>query len=243
MSAQVKDGVEFYSQVAPQFHASYAEDANRRERLQVWNGFLDRHARGARFAYDVGCGSGVLACTLAGRGIETVGIDGASGMLAIASRSAHERGLANLSFQQHRLPIADTSGFRSADLVVSSSAIEYLDSIPEALRFLRRLVNDSGVVVFSVSNHDSISRKLVRMVHRLTGRPRYLAFLRHFMTVAQIRGHLADTGFEYIEHAYFGGADRLNRMLAQVLPARATSNMIIVAARPAAAALTTPSGS
>lgn len=240
MSAQVKDGVDYYSEVAPEFHASYAEDANRRERMQVWNDFLDRYARSAHFAYDVGCGSGVLACTLAGRGIETLGIDGAKGMLDIASRSARERGLTNLSFQQHRLPIADTSGFRRADLVVSSSAIEYLESMPEAFRFLRSLVKDSGVVLFSVSNHDSISRKLVRTIHRLTGRPHYLAFLRHFMTIAQIRSLLPGAGFEYLEHAYFGGADRLNRALATVLPARTSSNMIIVAARPTAAGTFTP---
>jgi ubiquinone/menaquinone biosynthesis C-methylase UbiE len=115
--------------------------------MRVWDEFLNRYASGAAFAYDVGCGSGVLACALAERGIESVGIDGASGMLAIARRTAHERGLANLSFQQHHLPISDTSGFRAADLVISSSAIEYLDSIPEALRFLRNLVKESGVVV------------------------------------------------------------------------------------------------
>jgi ubiquinone/menaquinone biosynthesis C-methylase UbiE len=229
MSAE--DGVNFYSKVAPDFHASYSRDANRQERVRVWDEFLDRYARGATFAYDVGCGSGVLACALAKRGIESIGIDGASGMLAIARRTAVEQGLANLSFQQHRLPIADTSGFRAADLVISSSAIEYLDSIPQALRFLRNLTKESGFVVFSVSNHDSVSRKLVRTVHLLTGRPRYMKFLRHFMTVDEIKRDLAGAGLEYLEHAYFGGADRVNRLLSSFLPPRLTSNMIIVAAR------------
>jgi ubiquinone/menaquinone biosynthesis C-methylase UbiE len=231
MSAPADDGVGFYSEIAPDFHASYSWDANRRERMRVWDEFFDRYARGAAFAYDVGCGSGVLACALAERGIECIGIDGASGMLAIARRIAGERGLAHLSFQQHRLPISDTSEFRPADLVISSSAIEYLDSIPEALQFLRNLVKESGVVVFSVSNHDCLSRKLVRTIHRLTGRPRYLKFLRHFMTVNEIKRDLAGAGFDYLEHAYFGGADRLNRLLSHFLPPRATSNMIIVAAR------------
>jgi hypothetical protein len=67
-------------------------------------------------------------------------------------------------------------------------------SIQEAQRFLRDPFKDSGVVIFSVSNHDSLSRKLVRTVRRLIGRPRYLKFLRHIMTVDEIKRDLADAG-------------------------------------------------
>src|SRR5450432_4064324 len=131
MSAPVEDGVGFYSRIAPDFHASYATDPNRIERMRVWQHFFERYAPDARFAYDIGCGSGLLACELAGRGIETIGIDGAAGMLSIAQSSAKARRLTNVSFRHSRLPIADTAGLRAADLVISSSAIEYLESIPD----------------------------------------------------------------------------------------------------------------
>jgi len=236
MATPVEDGVSFYSQIAPEFHASYSTDANRAERVRVWRSFLERYAPGAQFAYDIGCGSGVLSCELAGRGIETVGIDGAAGMLSIASRTARADGLDNVSFRQERLPIIDLADWRRADLVVSSSAIEYLESIPEALRFLRTLLADGGVTIFSVSNRDSLSRAMVRAVHAVTGRPRYLSFLRHFMTAEELQAAVATAGLVYLEHAYFGGADRLNRLLGRCLPPRFASNMIIMAAsRPAAA--------
>ena len=225
------DGVGFYSRNAVDFHASYETDPNRIERLRVWRQFLDRHATAARFAYDLGCGSGLLACELGSRGIETVGIDGAAGMLAIAQRVSQARGLINVSFQQHRLPLADVSGMRPAQLVISSSALEYLESIPAALGFLRSLLADAGIAIFSISNRDSLSRACVRTVHYVTGRPRYLRFLRHFMTVTQIQAALAAAGLTYLEHAYFGRADRLNRLLGHFLPPRVASNMIIVAAR------------
>jgi 2-polyprenyl-3-methyl-5-hydroxy-6-metoxy-1,4-benzoquinol methylase len=231
MSAPIEDGVSFYSRIAADFHASYVADPNRIDRVRVWQQFLDRYALNARFAYDIGCGSGVLACELAGRGVETVGIDGAEGMLAIAQSSAQARGLTNLSFRHSRLPPADTADLRSADLVISSSAIEYLESIPEALCFVRNLLVDSGVVIFSLSNRDSISRIMVRAVHRLTGRPRYLDYLRHFITVEEIKSALASAGLTYVEHAYFAGADRLNRLLRLCLPERFSNNMIIVVAR------------
>jgi SAM-dependent methyltransferase len=234
MATRPDDGVSFYSRIAPQFHASYGTDPNRIERLQVWGRFLDRYAAGAQFAYDIGCGSGVLACELATRGIETIGIDGAAGMLAIASHSAEAQGLGNLSFRQARLPIEDIAGMRRAELIVSSSAIEYLESIPEALRFLGHLLREGGVAIFSVSNRESLSRRMVRAVHALTGRPRYLGFLRHFMTVDELRSAAAAAGLVCLEHAYFGGADRLNRLLGWYLPARLANNMIIMAARKAA---------
>jgi SAM-dependent methyltransferase len=225
------DAVEFYSEVATDFHASYQKDANRLERVRVFEDFLNRYAAGAAFAYDVGCGSGVLAWELARRGIETIGIDGAAAMLAIAERTARERGLSNLHFQQQVLPIVDTTGFLQADIIISSSAIEYLDSIPESLCFLRNLLKETGVVIFSVSNRDAISRKIVRWVYHLAGRPRYLGFLRHFMVVKDIKAALSASGLTYLEHAYFARADRLNRFLGHFLPPRFSSNMIIVAAR------------
>jgi 2-polyprenyl-3-methyl-5-hydroxy-6-metoxy-1,4-benzoquinol methylase len=231
-----QDGVSFYSQIAAEFHASYSSDANRLERLAVWRKFLDRYAAGTHFAYDMGCGSGVLSCDLAGRGIETIGIDGAAGMLSIATRTAQASGLANVSFRQQRLPVADIADWRRADLIVSSSAIEYLESIPEALRFVSNLLRDGGVAIFSVSNRDSLSRAMVRAVHAVTGRPRYLSFLRHFMTAEEIRAAVATAGLVYLEHAYFGGADRLNRLLGQCLPQRFATNMIIMAARKPTAA-------
>jgi SAM-dependent methyltransferase len=233
MSAPIEDGVSFYSRIAPAFHASYDADPNRLDRVRIWQYFLDRYATSALFAYDIGCGSGLLACELGGRGIETVGIDGAVGMLSIAERSARARGLTNVTFRQGRLPFADAPELRRASLVISSSAIEYLESIPAALRFLRGLLEDSGVLIFSVSNRDSVSRGIVRMVHKLTGRPRYLNYLRHFMTVAEIKRALAAADLTYLEHAYFGGADRLNRLLRVCLPQRFANNMIIVVARKA----------
>jgi SAM-dependent methyltransferase len=47
---------------------------------------------GARTVVDVGCGTGVLAVELAGRGHAATGVDPSSGMLAVArSRPGHER--------------------------------------------------------------------------------------------------------------------------------------------------------
>jgi ubiquinone/menaquinone biosynthesis C-methylase UbiE len=230
-SSQPADAVYFHSQIASAFHASYQSDPNRLERVRIWSSFLDRYARDAKFAYDIGCGSGVLACEMARRGIETVGVDGAEGMLEIARQTASNAKLKNVSFQQHRLPLGDTSAFQQADVVICSSVLEYLESFPEGLSCLRRLLKEQGVVMFSVSNRDSISRRLVRWAHRLTGRPRYFGLLRHFMSIEDVMHELRIAELAYEEHAYFGRADRINRLLSVFLPPRYSSNMLLVIAR------------
>jgi hypothetical protein len=71
----------------------------------------------------------------------------------------------------------------------------------------------------------------VRLVHGLTGRPRYFGLLKHFMNIQEIQADLRAVGLEYVEHRYFGSADRINSVLGAVLPKRFASNMIVVVAR------------
>jgi 2-polyprenyl-3-methyl-5-hydroxy-6-metoxy-1,4-benzoquinol methylase len=231
MSSKFSDPVAYYSEVAHDFHASYRHDANRLERIRVWQRFFDRWLGEARFAYDVGCGSGILACELGRRGIEVIGIDGAGSMLAIAEETAREQGLVLVSFQQHLLPISAPERFKTADAIISSSALEYLDSISEALTSLHKMLRPQGFLIFSVSNRDSLSRKGVRAVHFMTGRPKYFGLLKQFMTVDDVRRDLQRAGFTYIEHQYFAKADKINRFLGKFLPERFASNMIIAVAR------------
>ena len=70
--------VHYHSQIAIDFHASYNDQANRHERLLVWRSYLDRYLSGATLAYDMGCGSGILAADIAARGIRTIAIDGSA---------------------------------------------------------------------------------------------------------------------------------------------------------------------
>jgi SAM-dependent methyltransferase len=230
-SNQPADPVAFHSEIASDFHASYRNNPNRLERVRIWSELLDRYAKDAKFAYDVGCGTGVLACEIASRGIDTLGIDGSANMLRVSQQMAQRSGLANIGFQQHRLPIADTAGFRAADIVISSSVIEYLDSVPEALAFVRNLLRDGGIAMFSLPNRHSLSRKCVRWINRLTGRPKYFGLIRHFTTIENIQADLRASGLTYVEHVYFARSDGVNRTLAHFFEPKYSSNMILVVAR------------
>lgn len=227
------DALDFHTKIAIEFDQSYSYDANRLERVTIWKAYLAKYVSGVDLAYDLGCGSGAITSLLAQYAKRVIAIDGAEGMLAVARKNAAAHGLSDrIEFRQSRLPIPGQVTLPQADIVISSSAIEYMDSVPDALAFARGLLKDQGTLIFSMSNRESISRKLVRAVHGVTGRPKYIKYLQHFVTVADLEQYLEVGGFTPVEVSYFGGADRLNRFLASLLPPSRANNMILVAARP-----------
>lgn len=223
---------DYYSASAAEFHLSYETDPNRLERVAVWRDALDLHARGRDTAYDLGCGSGVITRELALRVRHVTAIDGAAGMLEIARAALRRDGVNNVEFRHGHLPLRNASGLAPADIVISSSALEYMDSLACALKFAGNLLAPNGILIFSMSNRQSLSRNLVRLVHRMTGHPAYLSYLRHFVTVGQLRSELATAGLRHVDDRYFGSADWLNRILAILLPRAVASNMILMIARP-----------
>ena len=126
--------IEYHSKIAVEFHQSYQRAANRLERIRVWKMLIDRYGRNAALAYDLGCGSGILTCELAKRGIRAIGIDGSESMLQFAARTAAEQQISNINFVRHQQPLANPQMFSPADLVLSSSVIEYLPSVENALQ-------------------------------------------------------------------------------------------------------------
>lgn len=233
MSARLTEtgAVRYHSEIAAAFNDSYKHEANRRERLMVWRGYLDRYLDGATLVYDMGCGSGILAADIAARGIRTIAIDGSGRMLELARHTACERGYTNIEFRQHELPIPATTGFELADAIVSSSAVEYLESVRDTLISFHRLLRPQGIVIFSMPNRDSFKRKVVRFVHRLSGRPRYLEFVKHFATVASLKRELAAAKLTYLDHMYLEGSGPLDGVIRQFTDERRSNNMIIVAGR------------
>jgi SAM-dependent methyltransferase len=230
-SAQPTDAVAFHSEIASTFHASYTDDPNRQERIAVWRRVLARFVPKGELAYDIGCGSGMVTCEIAPYASRVTAIDGASGMLEIARNTVASRGLTNVEFRQAHLPIPEGHGLPAADIVISSSVIEYLDSVEQALLFIRGILKPGGVLVFSISNRNSIKRQAVRVFNKLTGRPRYFGLLKHFLSADDIRAALEKTGFVFVESEYFDSKDRINSILGRIFPKKYAANLILAVAK------------
>jgi SAM-dependent methyltransferase len=152
-------------------------------------------------------------------------------MLELARRTARDRGCTNIEFRQHELPIRAIAGFECANAIVSSSVVEYLESVGDALVAFRDLLRPRGILIFSMPNHDSFKRKMVRLVHRLSGRPRYLGLIKHFATVDSLKLDLAAANLTYLDHMYLEGRGPLDRVIGRFTGKRRSNNMIIIAAR------------
>jgi SAM-dependent methyltransferase len=225
------DAVAFHSEIASEFHASYETDPNRQERIIVWRRLIARHAPHGNLAYDVGCGSGMLTCEIAPHMRRVVAIDGSAPMIEIARKTVAERGLQNVEFEQLSLPPKGSHNFEAGEVVISSSVIEYLASVEDALAFIYTLLRPGGTLMFSISNRNSFKRAAVKLFHRLTGRPRYFGLLRHFLSVDDIRNVLEGTGFELLESEYFDSKDAVNSALSRLFPKKFSANMIVAVAR------------
>jgi SAM-dependent methyltransferase len=98
-----------------------------------------------RLVVDVGCGSGLLLETLAGRGLEVVGVEPSAGMRVAAAQ--RRPWLTILDGDLAAIPLPDAS----VDGVVTTYAISHLarDEKPAAFAELIRVVRVGGAVVIA----------------------------------------------------------------------------------------------
>lgn len=153
---------------------------------------------------DAGCGTGRLARLLVERGAEVVSLDGSAEMLELArgheSRSQGGSGL-YVRGDVTALPFRD----QSFDGVLCVSVIEYVTDPAVPLRDFRRILRDDGIVVFSQANRNSVLRRVLRIAHGLTGRPRWMAHSRSQATRRELAALTGSSGFAVDDIVTFGG--------------------------------------
>jgi 2-polyprenyl-6-hydroxyphenyl methylase/3-demethylubiquinone-9 3-methyltransferase len=174
-------------------------------------------------AIDVGCGSGVFTELIAKRGWSALGVDVSSEMIAKArSRVRANSSLAeSLSFDM--VPIEKlVREPASYDLVLSLSALEYIEDDSAALHTLVELTRPGGFVVLSVPNRSGLVRIAERMLYRirklsrdrfLRNRGDYLAFQKHQYTSKELDRMMLELGMEKKTGRFLNAAVQLPRWL------------------------------
>jgi 2-polyprenyl-6-hydroxyphenyl methylase / 3-demethylubiquinone-9 3-methyltransferase len=116
---------------------------------------------------DVGCGAGLLAPHLRGKGYRHVGVDVTMSALGLAA--AH--GVTAAQADAARLPLADGC----ADVVCAGEILEHLPDWPRAVAEICRVLRPGGLLVLDTLNDTPLSRLLaVRVAESLPGVPRGL---------------------------------------------------------------------
>jgi 2-polyprenyl-6-hydroxyphenyl methylase/3-demethylubiquinone-9 3-methyltransferase len=210
--ARADDAVDYFSENSREFGDLYRTAPDFHERLGIWHDVLDRHARKGGVAYDMGCGTGVFSFYLAEKGGSVVGLDGAADMVALCEARRKERGLNNVRFVQARLPEVDETALPEADLVISSSVVEYVDDLDAILALFGRRLGPRGTLIVSMPNASSLSRWHQRIKYRLTGKPDIYRYIKHFTVPRALGKKLSRHGFVLCEVHYYGHARRLAQL-------------------------------
>jgi 2-polyprenyl-6-hydroxyphenyl methylase/3-demethylubiquinone-9 3-methyltransferase len=144
-------------------------------------------ARAGAVLVDVGCGGGLLAPHLAGRGYRHVGVD----LMASCAETSRRRGVTALRGDAQALPLA--SG--SADVVVAGEILEHLPDLRRAVAELCRVLRPGGLLVLDTLNATRLSRLIaVTLGERVPGVPPGIHDPALFVPVARLVDECASHG-------------------------------------------------
>jgi 2-polyprenyl-6-hydroxyphenyl methylase/3-demethylubiquinone-9 3-methyltransferase len=148
-----------------------------------------------RRVLDLGCGGGLTAEVLAGRGALVTGIDRSQPSLQAGRRHGRDSGarVAYCAGDAGRLALADAC----MDVVVCVDVLEHVPSVPAVLGECARVLRPGGWLLFDTINRTWLARVVVVWVlERLLGLiPRGTHDWRRFIAPAVLRGQLAAAGF------------------------------------------------
>ncbi len=206
------DAIEWHQRISARFSERYERSPAFRERLAVWTDLIARHVGESMRVLDAGCGPGLLACRAARRAAQVTALDGSSNMISAARAAAARESLANLEFVEGRIGDDALLADRRYDVILCSSVVEYLPDIDASLAWLAARLAPKGLLIVSAPNGGSLYRRAERLVFRLTGRPRYYAFVHHSPRVEVFAEALRRRRLEPQEFAFYGGPRLLRRL-------------------------------
>ncbi len=105
-----------------------------------------------RILLDAGCGGGLLAPHVHGKGYRHIGVD----LRPAGLRQASPRGVTAVNGDVTALPLAA----RSADVVVAGEILEHVTDLPATVAELCRVLRPGGLVVLDTVNDTRLSRLL-----------------------------------------------------------------------------------
>jgi 2-polyprenyl-6-hydroxyphenyl methylase / 3-demethylubiquinone-9 3-methyltransferase len=114
---------------------------------------------------DLGCGAGLLAPHVAGKGYRHVGVD----VTASALAQARDHGVAPVRGSVTRIPLRDGC----ADVVVAGEILEHVTDLPAAVAEACRLLRPGGLLVIDTIAATALARLVaIRLAERLPAVPK-----------------------------------------------------------------------
>lgn len=130
---------------------------------------------------DVACGTGSLSLAMAGKVSYVSGIDLSEEMIALARRSAHRRGIKNVTFDN--MDASDLSSFRDNefDVAVISMAVHQFESglALSILKEMKRIATEVVIMDYNYPVPQGILKPIIYTIERIAGGDHYRNFKRY----------------------------------------------------------------
>ncbi len=192
--AEMSKASDFFDRQSREFDDEYRTNPGFAERREVWRDLIARHAKPGGVALDVGCGSGVIGELAEHAAMQVTGVDPSPRMLALAAQRIPQATLIEGTIEI----LAERE--LSADLVLCSSVLEYVDDLARSISVLAAATRPGGYLIVSLPNAEALYRYLESIAYRLVGRPGYRAHVLHLSTPASL---IARCGLPAVETRYF----------------------------------------
>jgi len=159
------DSRDYWERDSVKFTSHYSPQASRFSPKQLVGSFLNARTRHlltmadagpGDAVLDVGCGHGVHVKLFSPRCRSIVGIDYSSQMIASAEEHCRDLPARNWDFRvgdAHELPFPDAS----FDCVLSVGLLDYVASPPRVLEECRRVLKDTGRIVFTAPKRPTVT--------------------------------------------------------------------------------------
>ena len=219
---------DFFSRLAPDFARQYQTSPDFRARFDLWCELITRHGRDKRTAFDAGCGPGFFSFFMAEKGMRVVGVDASDQMIVMCDKRRAETAAQNVEFHLAQLPMTTPIVAGPFDIVISSSVLEYIAAMPEALSQLSGLLSPGGIMIVSMPNRESWYRRLERVIFRLFRYPPYSRYVKNNSSPAELRRLVEPMGLTHLETHYYAHAPLLSRAMRKCgFSARLTENLFV----------------
>ncbi len=220
---------EHISSRAGSFLGNYSTSKNFKQRFEVWTRFIDKYAPGSNFVYDIGCGPGLFSFYLAEKGIRVEGWDGSEGMIALCEQEKQRKSNNLTKFRKLYIPVSVTPEMEKADLLISSSVIEYIPDTDAVAKMFNQLLVQGGSLLLSFPNKSSWYRSLEKLAFRITGKPAYYKFVHHIWKTSEAKNIFERNGFEFIEQEFYANQTVFSKVVGFFGGKKISSNLVIMA--------------
>lgn len=227
MSTEPSD--RYFDRVSETWSGRYDRDPVFRARRSFFVRLLSERVEAGARVLDIGCGTADIATELATLGACVVGIDRSRTMIE-AARAAYpelaDPPFALVNADIYHLPFGDGS----ADHILCSSVLEYIEGEDRALDEIHRSLAEDGWAFVSVPNRQSVFRTLERLLFRprtmlagllrkrdRLGDLRRLQLRKHQHDAASFATLAESSGLSIAALRYFGMPRLAMRLLAPVV--------------------------